>query len=318
MAENDQILFVGNIDMGISLEIEKIPGRWEAQRATEAGYTTDGRASRQAVAAIGLGGRAAILGRVGDDDFGRRILSDLTARGVDTAGLSPVPGSPTGLVLLCRTPGDAAPHIISSPGANAQFGPDYVRQNSGLFAGRAMTVVVNQMPPETVLAAVQTARRQAPGGTVILDPSPIESLPAELLAQVDVVLPDEWDIAHLTGCGTPTMGHARLALSRLLEQGARAVVLKCEGGALIATANEFITLGECDISEAVDKNGDKDIFIAALCMALSQRQALYPAVVYARAAAMFSRAARGISARLPTQRQLQNYLKKNPLFKSRG
>lgn len=230
MAENDQILFVGNIDMGISLEIEKIPGRWEAQRATEAVYTTDGRASRQAVAAIGLGGRAAILGRVGDDDFGRRILSDLTARGVDTAGLSPVPGSPTGLVLLCRTPGDAAPHIISSPGANAQFGPDYVRQNSGLFAGRAMTVVVNQMPPETVLAAVQTARRQAPGGTVILDPSPIESLPAELLAQVDVVLPDEWDIAHLTGCGTPTMGHARLALSRLLEQGARAVVLKCEGG----------------------------------------------------------------------------------------
>jgi 2-dehydro-3-deoxygluconokinase len=63
------------------------------------GVTVGGAESNTACALAGLGVRAAWIGRVGDDRFGRLILDTLTGRGVDVSGVEVDPVRPTGLYV---------------------------------------------------------------------------------------------------------------------------------------------------------------------------------------------------------------------------
>ncbi len=67
-----------------------------------------GSCSIFACQAARLGVRTALLGKVGDDDFGRLILSRMDECGVDLRHVSTDPGLKTGLSLALCPPGDRA------------------------------------------------------------------------------------------------------------------------------------------------------------------------------------------------------------------
>ncbi|MGW0572333.1 sugar kinase [Streptomyces tauricus] len=92
-----------------------------------------GAESNVACGLAGLGRRAAWLSRVGDDPFGRRVLAELTARGVDVSAVETDPARPTGVYFK-----DPAPDPGSGPGhtrtyyyrggsAASAMGPDLAR-----------------------------------------------------------------------------------------------------------------------------------------------------------------------------------------------
>ncbi|MGA6225045.1 PfkB family carbohydrate kinase, partial [Streptomyces umbrinus] len=65
-----------------------------------------GAESNVACGLAGLGHRAAWLSRLGDDPFARRILAELTARGVDVSAVETDPERPTGVYFKDPGPGD--------------------------------------------------------------------------------------------------------------------------------------------------------------------------------------------------------------------
>ncbi|MFS8199726.1 sugar kinase [Streptomyces sp. CWNU-52B] len=98
-----------------------------------------GAESNVACGLAGLGHRAAWLSRVGDDPFARRILAELTARGVDVSAVETDPRRPTGVYFKDPNPGPG-PGEASDPGrghprthyyrggsAASAMGPDLAR-----------------------------------------------------------------------------------------------------------------------------------------------------------------------------------------------
>ncbi|MFG2375825.1 PfkB family carbohydrate kinase [Streptomyces sp. NPDC048504] len=63
-----------------------------------------GAESNVACGLAGLGHRAAWLSRLGDDPFARRILTELTARGIDVTGVETDPARPTGVYFKDPAP----------------------------------------------------------------------------------------------------------------------------------------------------------------------------------------------------------------------
>nr|WP_275942222.1 sugar kinase [Streptomyces spiramenti] len=84
---------------------------------------TGGAESNVAASLAGLGHRTAWLGRVGDDPFGRRVLADLTARGVSTDAVETDPARPTGLYVKEPAPGGTRPHYYRAGSAASALGP---------------------------------------------------------------------------------------------------------------------------------------------------------------------------------------------------
>ncbi|WP_084828213.1 ribokinase, partial [Streptomyces griseoflavus] len=225
------LLVVGSANADLVIGVERRPAAGETVLGSDLAVHPGGKGANQAVAAARLGARTALLARVGDDGHGRLLLESQRAAGVDTAGVL-VGGAPTGVALITVDPsGDNS--IVVSPGANGRLTPADVRAAGDLF--RASRVVSTQLeiPLETVL---EVARNLAPGSRLVLNPSPPQPLPAEVLAACDPLIVNEHEakviLGDTAGAGDRPEDWARL----LLEKGPRSVVVTLGGeGALVAS-----------------------------------------------------------------------------------
>jgi 2-dehydro-3-deoxygluconokinase len=88
------------------------------------GLGIGGAESNVACGLAGLGHRAAWLSRVGDDPFGRRVLAELGARGVDVSAVQTDPERPTGVYFKDPGPDGTRTHYYRRGSAATRMGPE--------------------------------------------------------------------------------------------------------------------------------------------------------------------------------------------------
>ncbi|MFF5003911.1 sugar kinase [Streptomyces phaeochromogenes] len=87
-----------------------------------------GAESNVACGLAGLGHRAAWLSRLGDDPFARRILAELTSRGVDVSAVETDPERPTGVYFKDPGPDRTRTHYYRGGSAASRMGPELARR----------------------------------------------------------------------------------------------------------------------------------------------------------------------------------------------
>jgi ribokinase len=277
------IALVGSINLDVVVGVERHPVPGETVVGGDRQELPGGKGANQAVAAARLGATVAFVGRVGDDDAGRRLREGLAAEGVDVTHVRVDPDAPTGMALIA-VDGAGENTIVVSPGANARVGAADVEAARDVLAGAAVTLVQHEVPDDAVAAAIAGA-----GGTVVLNPAPARPI----AAPVDVLVPNRGELEALAGrAGDP------IALARSLD-AARAVVvtLGSEGAAVIEGSRvERIPAPRVD---AVDTTGAGDAFCGALAQALDAGADLVEAARWAVRAAAASVTKPGAEGGLP-------------------
>ena len=266
-----EVAVVGSANLDLVVDVEAIPVPGETVLGGDLRRIPGGKGANQAVAAARLGRRTAMIGRIGDDDAGSMLRAALESARVDAGGLAVTPGTPSGVALIAvARDGDNA--IVVSPGANGRLSASDVERRSATLA--AARVVLLQM--EVPLEAVQAAARCA-GGTVVLNPAPapLEPLPDGLLDRVDVLVPNQTELATLAAhCGDATGAAAAdatddemiVALARRLPAKAVVVTLGA-AGALVVHGREVGRVPAPEVA-AVDTTAAGDAFCGALADAL--------------------------------------------------
>jgi len=125
-----------------------------------------GKGANQAVTCARLGATTRLIGRLGDDVFGRTLREGLRANGVDVSGVATSAGSPSGVALITVDDGGDNT-IIVIPGANGEMGEDDVTRRDDALKDSRVLLVQLEVLLDAVLAAAQ---RQ--GIPLILDPAP--------------------------------------------------------------------------------------------------------------------------------------------------
>jgi len=288
------VVVVGSLNEDLVVTVGRLPGRGETVIGTAVELLPGGKGANQAAAAGRLGegsGRVvAMVGRVGDDDAGARQLAALREAGVDTALVHATPGVPTGSATIPVEAEGGENLIVVVPGANGQVTPDDVEVPAVRGAGVLLLQLETPLP--TVVAAARACT-----GTVVLNPAPAQSLPAELLAEVDVLVPNEHELADLAGSGADDLpGLAGLARGL----AARSVVVTLGGNGVLVVPADGPALHQPPLPVSpVDTTGAGDCFSGALCTALDRGEALPDAVRYAAVAAALSTTGPGARGGLP-------------------
>ncbi len=251
-----------------------------------------GKGANQAAAAGRLGGGVQMVGRVGTDDAGDRQLAALAGAGVDVDRVLRTDGVPTGSATIPVEAAGGENLIVVVPGANAALTAADVEVPG--VATASVLLLQLETPLPTVLAAAR-----ATGGTVVLNPAPAQPLPAELLAAVDVLVPNEHELVQLVGAGPAERSPAELAdLARGL--GARSVVVTLGGAGVLVVPAGGRALHQPPLPvDPMDTTGAGDCFCGALCQALARGDVLPAAVAYAAAAAALSTTGPGARGGLP-------------------
>lgn len=86
------------------LEVPVVPPPGTKSFATSMSEQSGGPAATAAVTVARLGGVARFVGRVGDDERGHRLISELRRQGVDTTGVETLGGARTSTSIVLVTP----------------------------------------------------------------------------------------------------------------------------------------------------------------------------------------------------------------------
>jgi ribokinase len=299
-----KIVVVGSLNMDLVGCAPRLPVAGE----TITGHTffdaPGGKGANQAYAAAKLGGRVSMIGRVGPDDFGRRMRANLEQVGCDASGVLALEDCPSGIALIFVAD-DGHNSIMVLPGANGRLTEADVEGSRDQFEGAAYALLQLEIPLGTVVAAAGTARRA--GARVILDPAPARPLPDELFSLVDVLTPNETEAAILADLPPRRLDPVQAAdIGReLRRRGARIVVVKLgEQGCVLVSDGEPRHLPTPKV-QAVDTTAAGDVFNAALAVGLSEGMDLFAACQFANRAAAVSVTRRGAQAAAPSRAEVE-------------
>ncbi|TDD27697.1 ribokinase [Actinomadura sp. KC06] len=294
------VVVVGSVNADLVVGVDRRPAPGETVLGSDLATHPGGKGANQAVAAARLGGRAGLVGRVGDDGHGELLRGALAADGVDLAHLATAPDAPTGVALIAVGP-DGDNSIIVSPGANARLGPDDVAAARAMIAGASVVSFQLEVPLPAVLAAARLAAEA--GGRIVLNLSPPAPVPDELLALCDPLVVNEHEAAFLIGEDTDRDPRAMAAA--LVRSGPRSVVVTLGADGVVladgVTAPARIASPQ---AEAVDTTGAGDAFTAALCLRLAHGDSLLDAARYAARAGAAAVRKAGAQSSFPTPDEL--------------
>ncbi|MGO6816366.1 tagatose kinase [Rhizobium leguminosarum] len=262
-----------------------------------------------------LGGKAAMVGAVGDDDFGRVNTDRLKRDGVDVSTISIDPDYPTGSAFVrYRKDGsrDFVYNIATS--AAARFGwsqavGDLIHRSGHLHVmGSALSVPSAR---EVIDKAVDIVK--ARGGTLSVDPNIRKELKldedterrfSKLVAAADLLLPSGEELERAAG----VEGEAE-AIRRLFEMGVKEIVLKrgAEGATYFGRQGDRIDAPAFVVQE-VDPTGAGDCFGGAYLtcrrLGMSEKEAL----TYASAAGARNVTVLGPMEGAGTQQELDAFI----------
>src|SRR5215470_17057203 len=94
-----RILVFGSLNMDLIMPAERLPRPGETLAGGDFVAVPGGKGANQACAAGKLGGRVMMVGRIGDDSFGPKLIESLNSAGVDTSEVKTVEGS-TGAAFI--------------------------------------------------------------------------------------------------------------------------------------------------------------------------------------------------------------------------
>jgi sugar/nucleoside kinase (ribokinase family) len=246
-----------------------------------------GSASITAMAAARLGLRVALVAAIGADAAGDFMLGELARAGVDTSSMPVRAGLPTGMTVALSRGSDRA--ILTAPGTigaltEADVPADLLARTRHVHVSSYFLLEESLGP---ALAAV-LAQARAGGATTSLDTNwdPSGTWGAEffgeVLAQTDLLLPNEAEAERLAG--TATLPEAVAVLTKASGR----VVVKLGGrGALYADgARQY--LATPPRMTPVDTTGAGDCFNAGLLTGLLRGLEPTEAVALACAAGALS------------------------------
>lgn len=303
-----RILVVGSLNMDLVVPVPRLAREGETLAGGDLALIPGGKGANQACAAARLGGNAAIIGQVGADVFGTKLIEGLLAAGVDATGIGISAGA-TGTAFIAVLP-SGENSILISPGANARLMPD-LAVNRIANAGHAGFLLCQlEVPLATVEAALRYARQHEI--ITILDPAPAHALSPELLRCVDWLTPNQTEAELLLGqpAGSLcTFADARAAALRLRESGPRGVIVKLGQAGCYVSAPDADAAVEGFVVNAVDTTAAGDTFNGALAMALAEGKPILEAAAFANAAGAISVTRAGAQSSIPSREEVDDFLR---------
>lgn len=272
------IIICGSLHLDIMVDAPHIPRLDETAVGTKWAYKCGGKGGNQAVMSARLGARAAMIGRVGDDDFGTRLLDHLDRGSVDRHFVTRDPDAGSGMsVALINPQGDYGAVIVS--GANLNLDPQDTARAFSALGGAPIVILQNEIPDNVNLALARAAR--AVKARVILNAAPAKPLPPALDEVVDLLVVNRIEAGMLSGQEVRTADEARGALRSLGHERRDVIITLGADGLVVGAQGQPSSYIPATPVTVASTHGAGDCFIGALGLALARGATLATAATQA-------------------------------------
>ena len=310
-----RILVVGSFVMDVIATTEKIPASAQTVYGKSFHMAPGGKGANQALQCARLGAQVTMMGCVGDDLFGEKLIEPLKSAGVDVSHVLVRPGVSSGVghVTLEVTEHSAQNRIIVIPGANRTLTVDEVAWIQDEIGTYDMVLLQLEVPLEVNRTVARWAKEA--GVPVMLNPAPATDLDDELLRYVTYLTPNEQEASMETGLplASDENGPCRADLQKiaaaLWDKGVEHVIITLGGSGSAVVQGSSIRYIPCvHMDHVADPTAAGDSFVGALSVGLTAGLSQEEALAFASHTAAITVSRMGAMPSLPTLAEVKALL----------
>lgn len=316
MKKKPKMLVVGSLIMDQTATTRVFPRDGQTVLGKEYSQAPGGKGANQAVQMARLGIKVSLIGKVGRDTDGEKLLCACAEAGVDTSMVLQTEEEPTGrsMIILEMVPGENTKNrILVVPGANMAIRPEEIKFLKETIQEYDMVLLQNEIPME--INEIVAAYAFEKGVPVMLNPAPAAQLSKEFISHLTYISPNEQETEDMTGIechmsnGEFHLEKAKVAATILKGYGIKNVLLTLsEAGALLDTPDGRIYKPAAKHVKIVDPTAAGDAFVGAFCTRICMGDSLGKALEYANDTAALAVTKMGAMPSLPTLEEVQIYL----------
>lgn len=262
----NRVTVIGSINLDRTIRVKQMARPGETIRASEVFSAGGGKGANQAVAAKRSGADTAFIGAVGDDDAGKTMAELLAYEKIDLSGVATLAKTATGQAyIVVDEAGENS--IMIHAGANQKITPTQVLTQADLIKRSDFIIAQFESELNSTIQAFTLAHEN--GIKTILNPAPaMQDVPAELLKNTDVIIPNETETEILTGIKITDGASMQQAAAKLHALGIAVVIITIGSKGAFYSYNGNSGIVPALKVKAVDTTAAGDTFIGALSTSL--------------------------------------------------
>lgn len=297
------ICIIGSLNMDLVVNVDTMPKPGQTLLGGNFKEVPGGKGANQAVAMARLEGNVSMIGKVGNDSFGKRLIESLNKDNVNTDHVHTADCS-TGVAFI-TVDKNAQNSIVVAPGANFELTKDDIDKNIDCIKNSDIVVIQLETPLETVKYALQVAKSL--NKYTILNPAPAVELDDEIIKNVDLLTPNETELEIISEVKIENEDDINKAASKMIKKGVKELIVTLGSKGSLYINEEKSFFKSAYKVDAVDTTAAGDSFTGALAVAISNDKTMEEAMDFASKVGALSVMKEGAQSSLPTLKDVENF-----------
>jgi ribokinase len=301
-------LVIGSLNMDMTVKVEELPKLGETIFGDDFYESCGGKGANQAVAISKLGMETEMIGMVGKDSQGEKLIQNLNKYGIKSDNIIKSDDLTGRAIITVDKKGDN--NIIVIPGSNFKITKEYIQEKQDVIASSDVVILQNEIPFETVEFSLLKAKEL--GKITIFNPAPARQLSEKIFKNTDYLILNETEMEEIFGIGINDKVYIGRIFHKKKECGIRNIILTLgDNGSVLFSEDDNIKKYDAYEVKAVDTTAAGDSFIGAFTMKICETGDADKAIKYATAVSAIVVTRQGAQDSIPTREEIEKFIEEN-------
>ncbi len=300
-----KILVVGSINMDLVVNTDEIPKVGETVLGKSLSQIPGGKGANQAVAIAKVGGYVTFLGKVGHDHFGDFVLKSMKDSGVEINLIEKIDKA-TGIAVI-NVDKAGNNNIVVVPGANFCVDTKYLNKNKKAFSEADIVVFQLEIPLVSVKEGLKISKSF--NKITILNPAPAFDLDDETISYIDILIPNEHELARMANIEVVDKESMIKAAKVLIKKGVKRIIVTLGSQGVFYIDKDNQKQYPAFKVEVVDTTAAGDSFIGGFSKSYVEDKDIFKAIEIGQITAALSIQKFGAQSSIPNQKEVEDFKK---------
>ena len=303
-----KVLVIGSLNMDMTVKVEELPKLGETIFGNDFYESCGGKGANQAVAVSKLGMKTEMIGMVGKDSQGEKLIQNLNKYGIISDNVIKSDELTGRAIITVDKKGDN--NIIVIPGSNFKITKEHIQDKQDVIASSDVVILQNEIPSETVEFSLLKAKEL--GKITIFNPAPARKLSGEVFKNTDYLILNETEMEEIFEIKFNDEEYTEKISIKKKEYGIKNIILTLgDKGSILFSEDNNIKKYDVYKVKAVDTTAAGDSFIGAFTMKICEIRNPDEAIKYATAVSAIVVTRQGAQDSIPTREEIEKFIEEN-------